>query len=507
MGFDRGKFSGRAVALFAVLGLAALTLVPAASASTWTEAQLPGRASHIFLLGVSCPSPSLCVAVGTDNLIASSTNPTSGAAAWSFGHAGEGASPYIPDDAPQISGRQIQGVSCPSLNLCVAVTSQGNIYSTTRPTGPASEWAVTPIDEKGHNTHLEGISCPSVSLCVAVTGARNDSGKVLTSTDPTGGPSAWQTTLIDETLDLRAVSCGSPSLCVAVGDEGRIVTSTNPTGGSAAWNVVGAPGGPGSLRGVSCVATALCVTGNKGGNLLVSTSPAAGLSSWGETDGGGSVQITGASCPSATECLVVDNNGDVLTSTDPAGGRAAWSFANLVPYTPVKGFVLEGNALFAASCPSRSFCALTGARGQIFTSVDPFARASAPAPSGPAGRGRGPKRPRVKIATVRLPFRKQLLNHTAKATIRFYANGRVRRFVCKFDRGPFRQCRSPKRYRVGVGEHVFRVRAIGLTGLKGPIAVERFTVHPLCKGIGPQRRPSLGRPSAASPAPLGTICL
>ena len=302
---------GRRAACWVIFALSVGALMAGpACASTWTGARLPGSAGKVFLLGVSCPSQSLCVAVGTNNLIASSTNPTGGSAAWSVVYAGEG--PWENTDSwptPEISGRQIQGVSCPSPSLCVAVTDQGNIYSSTNPTGPASGWSVAQIDEKGRNTHLEGISCPIVSLCVAVTGGRNDSGKVLTSTNPTGGPAAWQTAQVDE-LDLRAVSCGSPSLCVAVGDEGRIVTSTNPTGG------IGAPGGPGSLRAVSCALALLCVSGNKGGNLLSTTNPAGGSSSWSEVDGGGSVQITGASCPSASECLAVDDNGDVLTSTE-----------------------------------------------------------------------------------------------------------------------------------------------------------------------------------------------
>jgi hypothetical protein len=74
------------------------------------------------------------------------------------------------------------------------------------------------------------VSCPSVSLCVAVDLA----GNVLTSTDPTGGASAWARTLIDRVY-LTAISCPSVSLCVAGDELGNIVTSTDPTGGANAW--------------------------------------------------------------------------------------------------------------------------------------------------------------------------------------------------------------------------------------------------------------------------------
>jgi hypothetical protein len=457
-------------------------LAPPALASPWTTAQLPGAAGKVFLLGVSCPSQELCVAVGTNNLIASSTDPTGGSSAWRFVYAGEGPSPFIPPSNPVISGRQIQGVSCPSTGLCVAVTDQGNIYSSTQPTGPASAWRVTPIEEGGGNTHLEGVSCPSASLCVAVSGGRNltglnNSGKVFTSTNPSGGATAWHSTQLDGSPNLRAVSCGSPSLCVAVGAEGRIVTSTDPTGGAAAWNAVGEPGGPGVLGGVSCVAAALCVSGNESGNLLSSTNPSADASSWSETGGGGSVQITGVSCPSASECVAVDDNGDVLTSTDPAGGAAAWSFANVVPFTTE-----EGNALLAASCPSASLCAVTGSLGQIFTNSAPFAKT---AMSETTPRRRRKKRPTVKIASLLTPFRRQLEDHRGKVLIRFYSRDGARGFLCKLDHHGFRPCRSPMHYPVGVGHrvaahHVFRVRAIGFTGLEGPVTVERFTIYPLC---------------------------
>jgi hypothetical protein len=55
------------------------------------------------------------------------------------------------------------------------------------------------------------------------------------------------------------------------------------------------------------------------------------------------------------------------------------------------------------------------------------------------------------------------------------------------DGGPFKRCRSPKVYTLGVGKHVFRVRAIGWTGLRGPQEVARFevchpTYPPQCQG-------------------------
>ena len=182
------------------------------------------------------------------------------------------------------------------------------------------------------------------------------------------------------------------------------------------------------------------------------------------------MQITAASCVSATRCVAVDDNADVLASTDPTGGPSAWAFDNLIPYgTDPKDF--NANAMFGVSCPSASMCAIAGARGKIFTLEDPFA--PGPAPVKKKRKRRGPKRPRVTIAASPQP---DIRTRGGKAQVRyrFYANGKVRRFKCKIDKRPFKNCRSPKAFRVGPGKHLFRVRATGLTGLKGPVAKDRF---------------------------------
>ncbi len=472
---------GRGIALCCAV-LAALLAPSGAAAAGWTEAQLPGPAAKVFLLGVSCPSKSLCVAAGTNNLIASSTDPTGGAGAWNFVYAGEGPAPKTNEwPAAFISGRQIQGISCPSVNLCVGVTDQGNIYTSTNPTGPASSWQVTQIDGPGRNTHLFGVSCPSVSLCVAVTGKRADEGKIVTSTDPTGGPSAWKQVELPGSYEFRGVSCGSPTLCVAVAADGRIATSTNPTGDASAWKAVGTPAGPGGLRAAFCLSTPLCLAGNVSGNLLTSTNPTAGESSWKSFNGGASVQITGAFCRSATECLAVDNNGDVLTSSNPTAGKGAWSLTNIVPFrethTPTE---LEGNALFAASCPATDLCVLSGALGRIFTSADPFAAVPQPKAPGKKGKRRGPKRPHVKITKLRLPGLDRAGRPKGPVLIRFYAKGGARGYFCKVDAKRSKPCSSPEHVKLGVGKHRFRVRAVGSTGLKGPVEMEQFYVGRHC---------------------------
>jgi hypothetical protein len=471
-----------------LLGIAALAVTAAPAAAGWTTTQLPGGPGELFLLSVDCPTTTFCAAVGTQNLIATSADPTGGPGTWNTVYAGEGR--YEGISGPVIASRQVQGVSCPSSHLCVAVTTLGQIYASTDPTGPASAWSVAELKPTGSNIHLYGVSCPTESLCVAVSGRRTNSGKVFTSTDPTGGVAAWQEADLGEGLDLRAVSCSSASLCIAAGANGELVASTDPTGGPGAWSALGVAGGS-ILQSVDCVAGA-CLTGNSGGNLLAASEPTRSAS-WRATNGGGSVQVTGSACASASACLAVDNNGDVIVSTEPTAAQPHWALTNVRPYAEgaEEPGSVDANGLLGASCPSLELCVLVGSRGAILTSTEPFAApAATPKPGAGGGKspgpGRhGPLRPRSRIARLDFIAIEKDVGSTGPRRVamkvRFYAHGPVRRFECRLDRQAFRPCRSPKRYAlIKRGIHTLRVRAIGRTGLPGPAASEGFYVGRMC---------------------------
>jgi hypothetical protein len=472
------------IAFGALLLLAAIA-VPAgsAAASTWTLRRLPptpreNGSALSSLSGVSCPTESLCVAVGGLDTLAFSQDPTGGVASW---HLVEpdypiGAGTTCVEGEPQchVPSGALEAVSCASPSLCATVTYDGIVFVSTDPTAGAGAWSGSVLNQKGQKgaTHLTAISCTPPSFCAAVSGGSNNSngGKILTSNDPVSGH--WQVAELGSSLDLRSISCSTSSFCVAVARGGRIFVSTDPAGGASAWSEAGRPGGPGDLEGVSCVASLLCAVGNQSGNILTSIDPALGPgASWNEANAGGSVQITGVSCPTADACLAVDNNGDVMTSTSPTGGASAWSFENLVPFSAEEE---PRNALFAASCASTSLCALVGRDGRIFTATDPFTIAR---PSRPHRQRKAPRRPRTflvyaehfwQFSSTRRP--------RLRARFHFYSPTRTRGFECKRDHGRYRRCRSPYRYWVKHGHHVLRVRAIGPTGLRGPAAVKRFWV-------------------------------
>lgn len=440
-----------------------------------------GVREHAPLLSVSCPVKSFCVSVGENDAVASSSNPDGGPAAWKLVQPmGAAETDCRKDQIPSClppNRRGLRGVSCPTPQLCVVVSYEGYVYSSTDPGGGADDWKVVDADGPARDSHWMSISCASASMCVAVSGERETAGKVLSTTNPTGPASAWQVVQLDETLKFTGVSCGTPSFCIAVAEKGRLLASTNPTGGAAAWREVGTPGGPGDLKGVSCLAVALCVAGNAGGNLLASTNPAGTASSWRESDGGGSVQITGVSCAPSRQCAAVDNNGSALATDDPTVGGGGWSRTVVIPYSdPETPYERPLNALFGISCPSSTFCAASGADGRIYTNDQPFSDSDGAGSAGGSRQSRRPRRPRVIVTENHSGLQVRNAHTKSGVFFRFHANGRVKGFLCSRDGHRFKACHSPVRYKVAAGRHVFRVRAIGLTGIKGPIVTRHFRV-------------------------------
>ena len=121
-------------------------------------------------------------------------------------------------------------------------------------------------------------------------------GEILTTTDPSGGAGAWKVAHLSEPLGLRSVSGASKSLCVAGDTNGDVISSTEPTDGAEAWSVVPQVGGLSSILGLSCNGAGLCAAGSAG-YVLTSTSPNGGTSAWASTPLTSRFQILAMSVP------------------------------------------------------------------------------------------------------------------------------------------------------------------------------------------------------------------
>jgi hypothetical protein len=153
----------------------------------------------------------------------------------------------------------------------------------------------------------------------------------------------------------------------------------------------------------------------------------------------------------------------VTASTNPLGGSSTWLTEQLIGG--------DTNAMFGLSCPTEALCVAAGKYGQLLTTTNPRAT-GLPEPPPPAS----------------VPSPTTILQHHPKKRIRlglrtpaptvafgFSAQGEAGSFSCRLDSRPFSACTSPRRYRVGVGPHVFRVRAAGPGGT-GPAVGYGFRV-------------------------------
>jgi hypothetical protein len=493
---------------FAATGLATLTVAlllgadsSALAATTWESRQIEvGEREGDSLSDISCPTASLCVAVGDRGTIATSENPGGGAGAWRSEtvtpgpHAGT-----VPGEPDRTSPGAFESVSCPTTEMCAAVTYAGDFYASADPEGGASTWRATDLDGDDADTHLGSVSCPTPAFCVTVaagSGAVGASGggKIVGIDNPLSASISLTQVQLDGALELQAVSCPSLAFCIAVANKGKVVVSTDPGGAAPVWRELGTQGGPGDLEAVDCPAESLCLAGNARGNVLSSTDANSGAPGWREVNAGPSVPITGITCPTISRCAAVDNNGDVAVSTNPTGAVGSWSATNLIPFPPSGTQAPPFNALFGVSCPSVDLCVAVGSRGMIFTSRNPF---DVEATRGGTRRD-GPKRPRMEILHSDNFIRQSRTKGTgSRVTFRLRPYGRVRGFVCSLDGHGFRRCKSPLRVYAKLGPHVLRARAIGVTGLKGPVAIDRFAIR---RPHSARRQPPITPASAAGAA-------
>jgi hypothetical protein len=253
-------------------------------------------------------------------------------------------------------------------------------------------WADTTVSPPSSPTHLSGIvwtiSCPAAGSCVAagyLASAANediavvagDSSGTWTSTEPPIPSPVY--TQPDELI--YAVSCGSATSCVAVGQykdsssdqQGLLLSDSSGT-----WSAAKAPLPANALtsnqgvilRAVSCVSAGNCaaagsyfISGANGQVLLTESSGtwSAAQAPLGPSGTANSDSVTAISCPSANNCAAVG------TYTDSAGteglllteSSGTWSAAKapLPASAPSSGRSVTISSIF---CDAVGNCAAVG---------------------------------------------------------------------------------------------------------------------------------------------------
>jgi hypothetical protein len=252
--------------------------------TSWSNAPTRVQQPRGKIVGLSCPSAKFCAAVDHNGWVS-----TYNGHSWT-----------APRNLDPIAS--LTALSCATATSCIAVDNQGNAF---RYRG--STWsAPTKIDSVGA---LTSVSCATASWCFAV----DDNGNaVLYSASRWHRPHKL---LVDSPL--TAVSCSSTHFCMAVSADVRSVRYTNGWQHPQWMNGVTPSGGPGYhgieyVHAVSCSSPSYCVAGEFGG---VQFFTGAGWSI--RTIGQlrftvGHHDIHSVSCVSESFCGVVDSTGDPI---------------------------------------------------------------------------------------------------------------------------------------------------------------------------------------------------
>jgi hypothetical protein len=229
----------------------------------WSAAKMVDPLDNAYQAGsIACPTASFCAMVDSNGRAF-----TFNGKRWSA--------------AKKLSATWVDSVSCATSTMCAAIDGDGFAYVFNGKT-----WSTGHYTNVGRGGYLQAISCPAVDFCMAVGGHSAASYNGGTWTKPV--------TIAPATASLHAVSCTSPTFCLA-GDRDSADLVAYFDG---AWTK------PWSLHqvffddAISCLSTFVCVTvGDQGGAYITGKSarwlPLSGLND----------ESLAVDCPSASACF------------------------------------------------------------------------------------------------------------------------------------------------------------------------------------------------------------
>ncbi len=380
------------------------------SSGTWSASEAPDAAApdpdpDFVVSGMSCASPTSCVAVGTATDVGGfplALIETLNGGSWTVQVAPEPAD--AGSDASGTQSSRLGAVSCASTSWCVAVgtyeSSSGQVQVLVD-TYSSGSWSATAVSlpSGGSSPSLVSLSCPAVGSCVG-TGSFYDeyldedpliavlsSGTWSTLDGPEPADSIDSYQVGEGFAALPSVSCPSAGSCVAVGSyydtsshrHGLIDTLS---GGSWSASVAPEPSGStdhsGELASVVCVSSSFCVAGGEyqasGGvnyGLLDTFSSSAWTAAAAPEPAGagsGTTQfgaLDSVACTTITSCVAVGTYNDSSSArwglVDTLSG-STWSASQA---TEPAGAGTDGSSTQSATldlvgCPSTSWCVAAG---------------------------------------------------------------------------------------------------------------------------------------------------
>ncbi|MCU1493230.1 MAG: hypothetical protein JWO62_994 [Acidimicrobiaceae bacterium] len=348
---------------------------------------LQGGQSRAYLDSVACASADSCLAVGiTDNFYSQASAYASEYLVERYdGHSWTIAHPSLPGVTPAVGllpENQLAGVSCPSTSYCMVVGTQSAL-SLTSGLGAGAAGAVVEVyngktwsairPPAGAGMGLDSVSCPGAGSCVVVGRSRN--GDIVSYSYQNDRWSALTFIGAAPNVDdgFNSVSCASLSSCMVVGYAGAGTGASSHrfaellTGRSwilaidQAWQ----EGSTSGFAGTSCSSTRTCIAigGAAVGPWRGASTPYSPIVEMFSADqwralpappglGSSGATLGGVAC-TAGRCVVVGTKPDEAVIDTSSNGRWGASSSSLP---------LPSGAHFSSlSCPTVSFCAAVGA--------------------------------------------------------------------------------------------------------------------------------------------------
>lgn len=302
----------------------------------WSAAKSTGRA--IAVTAVSCASATYCVGIGFADNTNDGASTTFNGSTWS--------APAVITSYGGVSGadglvQSQQTISCRGVKFCLAIDWDGTVHRFDGTGWHADGKFSMPVYE---NSFV--VACASASWC-QIAGDVSNADIAAT----------WTTAGLSRTSDfgatIYAVSCASPSFCVAVGNDqlDQSVAVASVFNGTQ-WSTPTIVDSGGQDASVSCPSTSFCMLALWNGDVV--TYRAGAWSAPREVER--TSLLMSVSCASSAFCVAVDGAGNAYTYN--GGG---WS-------GPVVADALEADAqLVSLSCPTTTMCVAADTAGRAVT--------------------------------------------------------------------------------------------------------------------------------------------
>ncbi|HWT89863.1 MAG TPA: hypothetical protein VN179_01985, partial [Solirubrobacterales bacterium] len=323
---------------------------------------------------ISCPTTAMCMAIGNDRYLGKGFVEVWKNSEWKIAKA---------------LGGEVKAVSCPTATFCAVVAKNENgAWRLKAFEYLGGGWSVSTdvpaVPAGADNVSLRDISCTAEAACTAVGLFQAETGEWKAHAERWDGTS-WSPQIVPspqgETA-LNGVSCTSATSCVAVGsvqvlESGSYRPRTQiARWDGAAWSLDSAPDPAGAtssaLRAVSCVSPTICMAIGTYSDNSSSRPFAMRLdgSSWSvhataaPADAKGAVQLHSVACTTATTCVAVGQYVSVAGSFNlPAQERTLverWDGAGWSVQASPNPAEEEFSALTGVSCSSETVCTAVG---------------------------------------------------------------------------------------------------------------------------------------------------